>query len=336
MRRVGQRRAAAPGTRARRRGGAAIRLVTSSFSCRRGGEQLGERRAPPRRAARSCRGRAAAACRRGTPSRRSASEPAPLSLSPSVCAIVGSTSSGSAIGASATKNTPCGKSSTSSAAAWSASRVLPVPPGPVSVSSRTSSRRSSSATAASSRSRPISGVGWTGRFVGRFSSVRSAGNSFAQPVDHELREPLRPRQVLEPVLAEVAQLDAVGQLGLDQLAGRLREQHLPAVAGGADPRGARHVEADVAGRRRPTARRCGSRSGPRAASRRARAARARPPATAPVALGNATKNASPCVSTSRPPASANAARRRRRCSSSSAAYSRARAGRAARSSPRRR
>ena len=117
-----------------------------------------------------------------------------VSLSPSVCAIVGRTSAGSAIGASATKNTPCGKSSTSSAAAWSASRVLPVPPGPVSVSRRTSSRRSCSAIAASSRSRPISGVGWTGRFVGRFSSVRSAGNSLRQPLDHELREPLRARR----------------------------------------------------------------------------------------------------------------------------------------------
>ena len=39
-----------------------------------------------------------------------------------------------------------------------------------------------------------------------------------QPLDHQLREPLRPLQVLEPVLAKVAQLDAVGQLVLDELA----------------------------------------------------------------------------------------------------------------------
>ena len=45
-----------------------------------------------------------------------------------------------------------------SAATWSASRVLPTPPGPVSVSSGTSSRSTSSPIAATSRSRPTSGV----------------------------------------------------------------------------------------------------------------------------------------------------------------------------------
>ena len=50
------------------------------------------------------------------------------------------------------------------AAAARASRVLPTPPGPVRVSSRTSSRRSRSVIAATSRSRPISGVsGWGSR-----------------------------------------------------------------------------------------------------------------------------------------------------------------------------
>ncbi len=39
-----------------------------------------------------------------------------------------------------------------------------------------------------------------------------------QPVDHELREPLRPGQVLEPMLAEVAQRNPVGQVVLDELA----------------------------------------------------------------------------------------------------------------------
>ena len=69
-----------------------------------------------------------------------------------------------------------------------------------------------------------------------------------EPVDHELREPLRPGQILEPVLAEISHRDALGQLVLHELARRLREQHLPAVAGRADSSGARHVEADVAGR----------------------------------------------------------------------------------------
>ena len=96
------------------------------------------------------------------------------------------TSSGSVIAASVTKNTPCGKSSTSSAAACSASRVFPVPPGPVSVTTRTSARRRSSTTSATSRSRPTRGVDCTGRFVGRFSSVRSGGNRSGDP-----RAPIR-------------------------------------------------------------------------------------------------------------------------------------------------
>src|SRR5215207_8373688 len=44
-------------------------------------------------------------------------------------------------------------------------RVLPTPPGPVNVSSRTSSRRSRSHRVASSRSRPTSEVSGVGRFV---------------------------------------------------------------------------------------------------------------------------------------------------------------------------
>ena len=46
---------------------------------------------------------------------------------------------GSRSGASGTQKTPSGKRSDASAAAWSASRVFPVPPGPVSVSKRVSS-----------------------------------------------------------------------------------------------------------------------------------------------------------------------------------------------------
>ena len=98
-------------------------------------------------------------------------------------------------------------------------------------------------------------------------------------------------------------------------------EYLPAVRGRADPRGARHVEPDIARRPERTAHRCGSRSGPGAASRRARVVPPRPPGSRRPRVGKATKNASPCVSTSRPPASAKTARRSRRCSASSAAYS---------------
>ena len=59
-----------------------------------------------------------------------------LSATPRALAMRGATSIGSRIGSSGTKKTPSGKSSDDRAASWSESRVLPVPPGPVSVSSR--------------------------------------------------------------------------------------------------------------------------------------------------------------------------------------------------------
>ena len=83
------------------------------------------------------------------------------------------------------------------AASWSASRVLPVPPVPVSVSRRTSSRASSSrglgqlALAADER------VRLRGQVRGRLSSVFSGGNSPAGP-PAQLVEPLRAGEVLEP------------------------------------------------------------------------------------------------------------------------------------------
>ena len=72
-------------------------------------------------------------------------------------------SAGSATGARSTKTAPSRSSAASSSATASASRVLPVPPGPVSVTRRTSSRRSSAVTAAISSRRPTSGVGGVGR-----------------------------------------------------------------------------------------------------------------------------------------------------------------------------
>ena len=78
--------------------------------------------------------------------------------------------------AQAAPSDPVREGSEASAAACSASRVLPVPPGPVRVSRRVvlaSSR--SPTTSASSRSRPRKGVAGTGRFV-RYSDLR-AGKS---------------------------------------------------------------------------------------------------------------------------------------------------------------
>ena len=153
----------------------------------------------------------------------------------SAFATASSASAGSRSAASETHQTPSGTSSATSAAACSASRVFPVPPGPVSVSNRTSSRRSRPTTSSSSRSRPRNGVAGTGRFV--WYSVFRRGKSRVA----ELEQALRRREVLQTVLAEVA-----NGLAGDEVARRLRQEHLPAVPGGGDPRRAVDVDPDVA------------------------------------------------------------------------------------------
>ena len=69
------------------------------------------------------------------------------------------TKPGSRTGAKDTKKTPLSHSSNSSAAACNASRVLPIPPGPVSVSSRTAGSRSNAVISLISRVRPTSTFG---------------------------------------------------------------------------------------------------------------------------------------------------------------------------------
>ena len=110
------------------------------------------------------------------------------------------------------------------------------------------------------------------------------------------------------------------QLELDELCGRGRDEHLPAVAGRRDAGGAVHVVSDVAllgDEWRP---------GVQADAHvdRGRATRdsvsARAAARAPGAVGKAKKKASPCVSTSTPPSAAHASRMIRRCSASASAY----------------
>ena len=77
-------------------------------------------------------------------------------------------------GASGTKKTPSGKAAPSRWATAIANRVLPDPPGPVSVTSRTPGERSSVVTASASASLPISGVAGTGR-LDAAPTVFSAG-----------------------------------------------------------------------------------------------------------------------------------------------------------------
>ena len=88
--------------------------------------------------------------------------------------MAGATRLASSIGPRGTKKTPSVNSETDSAASCRLKRVLPVPPGPVSVSSRVvASRRLASAT---SRARPTKLVSWVGRLFGVASRERSAGN----------------------------------------------------------------------------------------------------------------------------------------------------------------
>src|SRR6266545_4938918 len=62
----------------------------------------------------------------------------------------------------------------------------------------------------------------------------------------ELVDPLGLVQVLQPVLTEVAQRDVGQWIIPEQFAGRLRDEHLSAPTGRADPGGSVHAEADVA------------------------------------------------------------------------------------------
>src|SRR5438128_765999 len=60
-----------------------------------------------------------------------------------------------------------------------------------------------------------------------------------EPCDLELVDALRGAEILEAVRAQIT------DVRVDERTGRLREQHLPAVADGGNPRAFVHVEADV-------------------------------------------------------------------------------------------
>ncbi len=129
----------------------------------------------------------------------------------------------------------------------------------------------------------------------------------------ELVDPLRRGEVLQPVLAQVAH-----RRGIDQPRRRGGDERLPAVAARRDPRSAVHIDADVALVREngvPLWMPIRTLIGPPAS----RSVAAPAAAMAPGAVGKATKNASPCVSTSTPPFSANASRRMTRWAASASA-----------------
>ena len=81
----------------------------------------------------------------------------PVSPTPTAWATAEATKAGSRIAARGTNAAPSAKSPANSLATRSARLVLPTPPGPVSVTNRTSPWRSSAEMFATSSSRPISG-----------------------------------------------------------------------------------------------------------------------------------------------------------------------------------
>ncbi len=86
-------------------------------------------------------------------------------LTPRVWAIVGITNAGSCSGARSTNQRSTAEEAANSCAACSARRVLPMPPGPVSVTRQTSVRCSSAWIAATSCLRPIKRFGDAGRLL---------------------------------------------------------------------------------------------------------------------------------------------------------------------------
>ena len=241
------------------------------------------------------------------------------SRSPSACAITGTTSSGSRTGASWTKAAPLANRSLRPPASCRASRVLPVPPGPSSVRSRTSSRVSSAPVSASSRSRPTKAFGTCREAREPVVERVQRRELVRQAVDLELVELLRARQSF----STCSPRSRSSTLGSEQRARGLRDEHLAAVAGRHHARRVVHVEADVVPSTLRAARPCagpcarGSRCRRASRSRPARAGHRRRAAAASTADPNATKNPSPSVPSTWPPWLSKASRRSVRWRSSS-------------------
>ena len=186
--------------------------------------------------------------------------------------MVGTTSDGSAMTDRPTKNTPSPKSSRRSAAAWSASLVLPAPPGTgqgqqadIGTAQELDDLRQL-ALSADQRRR-------LGRKVGRPVLERCERRKLAlEAFRHELEDPLRPAQVLQPMLAEIAEGELLWEIVLDELSRRLRDEHLAAVACRGNAGAAVDVHSDVALVGSQRLARCGCPCAPGSGLRRERAA----------------------------------------------------------------
>ena len=153
---------------------------------------------------------------------------------PSVWAIVSVTSDGSRTLASPTQKTPALYEGTSVAAASTARRVLPEPPGPVRVRSRAPSLEPREhlgelTLPTDERARRVREVRVGDRLERREGAVAELVDRYGT-VD-----------VLQAVLAELGDSGAI-----DQLSCRLRKHHLPPVRRRPDSCGEVHVVSDVA------------------------------------------------------------------------------------------
>ena len=132
----------------------------------------------------------------------------PAGRTRSTDAMASGTRSGSTMAASSTNQTPSGKSSCTRRATCIESRVLPIPPGPVRVTRRVPGRRTSSATAVVSFSRPRNAVGCTGRLCAYCLHGAQRREVLLEVGVEELEELAGLVQVLQPLLAQIAQANA--------------------------------------------------------------------------------------------------------------------------------
>ena len=168
------------------------------------------------------------------------------SATPRAVAIVFWMSAGSRTGARSTNHVPPGKRSATVAASASASRVLPVPPGPPRVSSRV----------APMASRERREFGLAPDEVGRWCrQVRRGVDGPQRPTvvrgarhDQQMERP-RDLEVLQPARADLDELRAVRQSTGQGVARLLRQRDLAAVGGRRHARGVVDVDADVVGAR---------------------------------------------------------------------------------------
>ncbi len=158
---------------------------------------------------------------------------------PNTVAIAAATDAGSPTAASSMIHTPSGNSPASSDPASSASRVLPTPPTPVSVTNRCD--RTSSATSSTSVVATDERAQLLREVAGEGVDAAEHGEVGREPVGDDLVHRHPSAQTAEPVLTERPERHAVAQQHL----GRVRDEHLAAVRERHQPRRAVHLGAEV-------------------------------------------------------------------------------------------